>query len=347
MRRIIEISVAQDQSIGRLVEDGRFQDVQHFVSSAIQNQLLLEEVDSGSPLPSSGINGVRPIDTLSPKGASPRPLELALSSIRTTPALKPDQLEGGSDPNRWLWGQVNSVLGIKFACREVAHILGAGSKPLKELAPEVAAKAAVFGDQLRDIDRAENRGRGQALSTSFPTTNPARREKSIDRFSYHYVGYRRMDGRYDGALFHLGLLSVGEEGMPCLTEAGAAFAAMRNPAIDREGTPAWLSEEEENFYLREVAACQAVERRPISWMLETVGAGADSRGSINKRLAAAYEDWSEAEVETFRVGTLSRMVQLRVLSVERNGRDFRYKMGPNSEAASETVGAATKATSRR
>lgn len=328
MRRIIEFSVEQDRNIARLVEASRYEDVQHFVAAAIENQLILERVGPGEALPSNAVDETKLPVAVAIEAREP----VTFEAVNTLHPLGAAELAGGDDANRWLWGQINSVLAIKFACREIAHAAtSAGPRPLRELAADIAKRAAVFGDHLRSIDGRQKRGRGENLATSFPTT----KEKSLDRFAYHYIGSRRADGRYDGALFQLGLLSADPDGRPGLTEIGARFATLPNPVTDGDENhvETWLAEDEEAFYLQEVATRMSVERIPMSWVLLAVQAGAKTRTTMNARLATAHPNWTPAEVETYRVGTLSRLVQLRALIVVRNGRDFRYELGPNSVLA--------------
>jgi len=328
MRRIIELSVEQDRNIVRLVEAGRYEDVQHFVTAAIENQLILERADSGAALSANAADEAKQPADVAVEERQP----VALEAVNAIHPLGAAELARGEDAARWLWGQINSVLAIKFVCREVAYAgTSSGPQPLRELAAEIAKRAAAFGHHLRFVDAQQKHGRGENLATSFPTLE----EKSLSRFANHYVGSRRADGRYDGALFQLGLLSADHNDRPGLTGLGARFATLPSPVIDRSDNrvKTWLSEDEEAFYLQEVAARMSVERIPMSWVLLSVQAGANTRTTMNERLAAAYPAWTPAEVETYRVGTLSRLVQLRVLVVIRNGRDIRYELGPNSALA--------------
>lgn len=330
MRRIIELTPEQDRSILKLVEARRYENFQHFLSAAVDNQLILEHAESGEPLPSStDIHGARTAERDTPSAAAP----IQLARIETVQPLAEGELYGGDDPDRWLWGQINSVLAIKFACREVAHLLlNSGDVPLYELGLSVARAAAEFRGHLLIVDARRDHRRGEKLATSFPYHGL---RDSADRFAHQYIGTRRRDGRYDGALFQLGLLGVTSEARPRLTAIGAEFAELTNPVMD--GTTSsggrWFSDEEEDFYLRRVAACIPAERNPMKWAVTSVQAGAKNRPAMNTRLSAAHPGWSEAQVDTYRVGATSRLVQLRVLQVMRNGRDIRYDLGPNAGLA--------------
>jgi len=290
---------------------------------------MLEAATSGEPLPSSadypGVRASQPESAIAPE-----PIQLA--RISTVQPLASSELNGGDDAGRWLWGQINSVLAIKFACRNAAHLVSdSADMSLRQLAESVAKAAVAFGNRLSAVDAHHKRLRGGKLATSFPTAA----DKSVDRFAYQYIGAKRMDGRYDGALFQLGLLGVDSEARPRLTAAGAGFAEVNNPLMDgtTDSRGRWLSDEEEDFYLRRVAACTPAERNPMQWAVTSVQGGAKTRAAMNRRLSAAHSGWTEAEVETYRVGAVSRLVQLRVLRMIRNGRDIRYELGPNAGLA--------------
>src|SRR3990172_13187635 len=105
MRRIIGLTPEQDQSIIRLVEEGKYQNFHHFLSAAVDNQLVLEDTASGELLPAGtdhyGVRTARPVT-----GGRSEPVELA--QIATAPPLAEGELNGGNNPDRWLWGQINS-----------------------------------------------------------------------------------------------------------------------------------------------------------------------------------------------------------------------------------------------
>ena len=333
MRRIIDITPEQDKSIATLIRESRFESFHHFLSAAVDNQLVLERATSGEPLASvADGQGVKREAISVPEQPIPY-----LQAV-TVEALGEDELYGGGDTDRWLWGQINSVLAIKFSCRESARFLSNGSDmSLQDLGTAVASAAYEFWDYLFDLDFQHDNGRGERLATSFPKRSYGNaRAKSTSRFAHQYVGTRRKrDGRYDGALFQLALLGASSDGQPRLTAAGVEFAELSNPVIDNHLglSGKWLSAEEEDFYLRRVVASSPAERNPVRWAITTVQAGANTRSEMIPRLAEAQPDWSEAEVETYRVGVVSRMVQLRVLNLSRAGRDIRYELGPNADLA--------------
>jgi hypothetical protein len=235
-----------------------------------------------------------------------------------------------------LWGQINSVLAIKFSTREIARVLShRPESTLKALSGVVALAAAAIAPRLVEADSQLENGRGERFATSFPSPS----EKSQDRFANQYVGARRLDERYDGALFQLGLLGITAEGLPRLTRRGFDFANLENPVLDAGPLEKarWLSDQEERFYIQEVVANTAVEANPMRWILAAIPSGIVDRSRMIDDLAKAKPEWSPSQVETYRVGATSRSVQLRVLRLTASGRKVTYQLGPNADLARQVL----------
>ena len=339
MRRIIEISPGTDRAILELIDEGRYSSYQDFVSVAVDNQLLLEHGSEGETVSPGLVRDWKsaPEAWARTSRDQDRRRRVDPASLETVEELPGRRLVGGDKQSRWLWGQINSVLAIKFACREIGQLLSTGtSYALAELGSAVGAGAALVGTQLRAADRSRQASRGENLATSFPKPT----EKSLSRFANQYVGVLRRNGQFDGALFQLGLLGAAEDGAPRLTSRGAELGFLRNPNLDSDGEPRdrWLSEEEERFYIHNVMAHAIPERIPATWALDVTGGRGATRQDMLADLRKRCPEWSDAEVETYRVGTVSRLAQVRVLSVLRNGRKVHYRLGPNAQVAVEALG---------
>ena len=94
MRRIIDLTVQQDRSIESLIRDSKYEDYQHFLSAAIDNQLTLELRDSGALLPSDH-NG----DSPDPLVVSRDEQSIQLRDIETVAPLSASDLNDGGTPN--------------------------------------------------------------------------------------------------------------------------------------------------------------------------------------------------------------------------------------------------------
>jgi len=308
--------------IRKLVEEGKYQSISNFLLVAAENQLTLESGDSTDLLRLS-IE-----DTPGNSYKQERDLSHPSSNI---PSLKPfDKIICEDIWENWLWGQINRLLPIKFAVRFLAiETVKLDQFPNKEDFNLTASKAArYFGNYLKVQDEKLEKARDEKLSTGFPIS--AKKEKSLDRYWSHFIGYQRGDGSLTGALFDLGFANVTED-PNCkieigLTESGIAFSKIENPVIDKDDFNRSLGDEEREFYINHIMKNVPGEVSLFALLLEIINRGVLRREPMNNELRkiVTSSEWSDGLVSTQRSGAISRMYEVGLITKKRIGLKVQY-----------------------
>jgi Arc/MetJ-type ribon-helix-helix transcriptional regulator len=326
MRIILELPEYLVREARKLISEGRYSDISSFIVASVENQLTLEKSDMepGTLL----VEGVREW-----KGKKRPSVTTEIYNARRdysgVKRLGYPKWEGRGE-ERWLWGQINKILPIKFVARLLANELSGGGEPplLEEFAKSAAAAARAFGLDLKRFDEREGHAWGERLSTAFPISDKV--DKALGRFGSQFVGYVRGDGEMSGALLELKLGNVMGQDKDIrigLTAAGWKFAQLTNPVLDERDYSRPLSEEEIDFYLDHIIRRVPWEATAFRLILSILDEGVTGREEVNseigKRLAVG---WSAAQANTERAGTMARMFQLRLLDRERDGIKVEYKV---------------------
>ena len=152
-------------------------------------------------------------------------------------------------------------------------------------------------------------------------------EKSLSRFTNHFMLSKRNDGSLDGALAKLKFVNIDENSIVRPTREGLDFLLISNPIIDAKNlatADGALSGEERNFYLNHIKHRMPGEFDAVQWLLVTIKNGRSSRSAMEKELKAKYKEWSYTVVTTQHMGLVSRCAELQLLKKERHGKEVRY-----------------------
>lgn len=330
MRYIIDMSPDTDTHIRRLIEQGRYLTVYQFVDRAVEALLHLEVRQLGD----SQTDVARALEPVA--GEEPPETDVLDACVRSPDAFPdPHSLaelgEADDAPGGWLWGQINSVLGIKH----VARLLARAEQDrnwvptlLQEAQEFVGARAVTFGQRMARIDEEQKHRRDERLSRSFPTDS----EKSKDRFVSQYLGYIDRTGNPRGALAKLGLARLSGDrsrGEIQVTRPGFEFGNMHNPLFQPEADApvhAALSKSEIAWYVQHVLEGVPCEADAIRTVCSFIEAGHDTSAALDQALKEARPKWSDAEVTTYKGGVLARMYQLGLISKTRDAsRTVKYE----------------------
>lgn len=326
------MSPQTDARIRELIDQGKYLNVYQFISRAIEGMLHIEEQEirsdrDGSPseeLLSASISHIK----------VPTSVELEGTPDNLAKPHEPSELYDVSD-NPWLWGQVNSVLCIKFLLRILAkkQLENKGERILfSQFSKEIAGTAISMRRHLLSIDERQGRNRDMRFSISFPRDS----EKSRSRFISQYLGYIDSNDRPRGALVWLGFLQItGKRGSESalLTHAGFQFAKLHNPLIDKPtdlAVETALTDEEINFYLKHVLKNTPCESNAIRTTLKLIKEGNNTPQGLESTLNKEKPKWSEAEVATYKGGALARLYQLRMILKKRSDLGLTYELTPAS-----------------
>ncbi len=337
MRYIIEVTPEIDAQIRDLISQNKYLDTYQFVARAIEAMLHIErqEIKGGRVVPVAegaevgGRCGAQLSPFTQPKG-EPRNLAAA---HRVS-----DLWEGDSSQTPWLWGQINSVLCIKFIVRVLAtKQMESTTKliSLCEFATVIANAAVNLRERLVAVDENQGRPRDARLSMSFPKNT----EKSRERFVSQYLGYLDRNNRPKGALVWLGFARItGKRGSEtiALTPAGFHFAKIENAVIDsasdkKRGSP--FSAEETQFYVKHVLKHAPCEANAMRTTCDLIHRGKNTPQNLDAALRIKQPKWSAAEAITYKGGALARLYQLGIIAKERrNNGTIVYKLTESAKS---------------
>jgi Arc/MetJ-type ribon-helix-helix transcriptional regulator len=332
-----------DSLVGRIkkaVQDGGYENAREFVSTAIENQLELEEY--GDNEFKTLDEAIEEFDTAEPRRDEnldteeneQEPKEMLTDglgrqeydAVPTVPPPDPERLDPGP-----LWGQYNRVFPAKIVVRRLANMVqeqnetsssGNGIRwiELDHFQDDTAQLARNYGLTIREYDQKKSRGRGEKVASGLPTGDDP--DKSKDRFETHFIGYSDRNNNLTGEPPHLHFVNISDEDVSRIgiTEAGLAFAELYNPLLD-DGPDADepLSTEERSFYLEHVKEHLDDEYAAMVKTAQAVDEGHNRPTSLSEHIAELNTDWSQSQADTMRSGLVSRMYELGLISRERVG----------------------------
>jgi hypothetical protein len=109
-----------------------------------------------------------------------------------------------------------------------------------------------------------------------------------------------------------------------LTQNGRSFASLKNPVIDLSETERTLSDEEIEFLVDHLRVEVPSEWKFIEQTLGWIASGNNTPNKLRKKVTQEYSNWSEAVANTNRVGVLSRMQELGLISRSRDAKGATY-----------------------
>ena len=235
---------------------------------------------------------------------------------------------------RWIFGQFNRLLPAKASCRAIANLAASDDKrDLEGLASAIGREAASLGAYLRKLDASADRSRDEHFATAFPRAGQSE-EKGVLRYAGQFVAATNSNGQLSGLLVSLKLINrlKGTRSPIGLTEAGWAFAALRNPVLDQAeglGDVPRFSEEETHFLLKHIAGRVPAERFAYISILEAIEAGNTSPDSLDDALGNFRSQGQDREASTSflssqRSGAVSRMSDLGLVERSRTGVRVEY-----------------------
>jgi len=322
MRYIVEIRQNIARKINTLIEKGSYGSFHDFLLVAVENQ----------PVKAHAIHKVSP-----PQATRPRTTPISqLHELRTDwkHPLKPVEMpELENLWSKYLWGQYNRLFPTKITLRVLVNLLkdqeNVDLTSLQEKAAYVATEVGVY---LKRVDRKTRRKRWEALSVALP--NNHRDVGAVSRFKLQFVGYVTKQGVLHGmpvALRFMNIIrpSYDRQAVVGITEAGIEFAKRVNPVIDSNSIEGTLSNEEVAFYISHIRSNQPYEMNMIKAVIEAIENGQRTYDEIKDQVSKLDENWSTSVLSTMCTGILSRMRELRLLEMQREGLRSHYKLGMN------------------
>lgn len=310
--------------------------ISNFIVLSIENQLNLEEGASNtiielnrieSRVPSSGTKTrtdirAEELETTSPleeKIRSLRILSHPIDKISTMPGRK-IQIN-----DRYIWGQYNKFLPIKFSVRELAL-----AQEQHQYSP---VELEIFQDQcsrdaqkmkgiLQVNDDRHQRKYGEQYTAGFPGEG----DNSLKRYIHHFIGYAQVSGHPVGALADLGFVIIENETI-CLTDSGWEFAIIRNPILDDDPlTDNLLSNVEKRYLIDYLQKNLKKEWGAVVYILNSIERGQNTPDFLNAVISSMNTEWTDKVVNTMRTGFLGRMSDLGLIERDKQGTKSMYRV---------------------
>lgn len=337
MKYIIDCPEGIHHEVLQLIADGQYASMQDFVLTALQNQLLIEESPVGVQV---SLEDEAIVESQHDAGREGLALKRGWAENRSwqlqsieVDAIAPLPMDDSHDvASKWLFGQVNRVLPVKFGLRILMSSLQTMGKsaPLGWFHEQAADKARQFGQLLEREDERLGRRRSQRLSVGFPIGKPS---KSLQRYTSQFLGYRQpTSGHVVGALPTLGFAVISDErdgGYSIgITQAGLEFGLLRNPVLDDGEKLKSMSKQEALYYVRHVREYSPGEADALRTVLAVIDEGDDQAETMDAYVSDLFPEWSEAQVTTNRSGAVGRASDLGLVERRREGRRVRYSLTP-------------------
>lgn len=341
---LVKIDKTMYNQIATLVKKGSYLSVDNFVQIAVRNQLLLEtegriEVAKHHPGQTTGAK---------------RPRSQFSTSVRVRKKTEMETL--GTPPlnesirSAPIWGQINRLVPAKLVLRVLYNSLSTSddrSVDLRRFSADVAEQATALRRFAKRRDKTR-RVRGEEIYVGFPKKTPS----SQQRFLNYYVGKSPLKKWTDSILTGLSLVSIEEmeDGSTVigLTEAGLKFALLHSPLLDdffldRKQIDAPLSGDEVSFLIDQIKSVRPGEYELLTFTLDSIRKGADTPTKLRDSIFPFLKGknlrmkLSEKVANGMQVGVIGRLVEMRLLKIEKEAQRSNYRLTRKGEKLIEQL----------
>ena len=338
----VKIDPNSYKCIKGFVETGKYDSVESFVEIAIFNQILLEN-NEGSNLQANKEQKVLLREDSSHKNTQLKLQATVQQPIQYLPCPKDASISvlpplslTEETANFPIWGQLNRLAPAKMVLRMLANqiLLGADRIDLKRFSEDVAETSTSIRQIIEKKDK-KKRIRGTELYIALPKKDP----NSQQRFINFYVGKLPSGKWTDGILTGLGLARIEQldDGSIVigLTENGRTFGCLHSPLIDDFLLQGKQIEEpfspaEVEFLLSQIENSRPGEIYFMKEVLRLIKEGTVTPTSLRQRVAVFFKEKypnsqnSEKFVTTMLIGLMGRLVEMRLVEIEKDAQKSKY-----------------------
>ena len=331
MKLVIELSPANKARIDTLVQEGQYASLEQFLDVSLVNQLALEE---GKPLPEAR--------TVVPRSMSPLlvvPVHQDPSGFRPAPAPVQQPLTT----------YAARVFPVKVVLRFLLNICVRDQ--VKEVRTTVIGRglllaATALRNALAQSDEFHQRPRGNQLRIGLPDPDA----KSLLRFQVYYlVGRPTASPPVLSLPAQLGFLCVtldDKTGEPlvALTSSGVEFAQLRNPILDDLKTAeSAFTVDETRFLLHQLKSRASVDVDLMRFVLNQTAKRTIERSELlrlfhHQATELVPNARTDAVINGYLSAVASRLTELNLISLRKNGRRTQYAIGPQYALFKEVIG---------
>lgn len=311
------------EAIVKLVNAGKYSSIENFTEIAVRNLLTLEEAHTNQ---SGGIEA--------PQEYTYNTKNLMLEKPLMVEPLKLDQ----ERRNRAIWGLVNRYAPAKMVLRELTSGLTARGTEwidFKEFAEIVVRKATTMREGIQKWQKKTDLVRGEGIDTGFPQNDVRSQQRFVDL----YIG-RLRSNKVVGLLGSLELAVIRKNPTGNLqigiTQPGSEWAELRSPFLDGDvqSEPIAFYPDELRYLLRHVKQVRPGEYHFLNHLFKSVRSGINTPEKLMP-VARTYADrkgWKNAEgkslsdaaINSYKVGGIGRLVEMRLLRIEKDGTNSKY-----------------------
>lgn len=343
MQVIVEITGEQLKEIEQIIRSGKCPSIETFIQLSIANQIYIEKKSQkGAKL----LSPTTPLITREKKEivlGREYSQDTRLFSLTKVPSENikiVDQSDQKLD-NFPFWGQNNRLFCIKPILRSLSRLLASRNSNWIEY-DEFCREAIIDALQLQNILEKDDEKQGRARGLTFATSLPTNDAKSMSRFQLQYIGYvRPKDGKLTGLLPMLRFINIKKNEktgtmMIGITKEGLEFTQIDSPIIDQfvaQGKTVTqpLSTEEVNYLLKHISKYCSHEYNFMSDFLQAVDKGTVTPTSLLDHVRTYFHtnykrDFTEAVIGTMRAGMTSRLLEMGLLSLQKEGLKSSYKL---------------------
>lgn len=334
---LVKLNKTTYGKIKTLIQKGNYESIENFIEIALKNQILLESGERPE------IARRQQIQRAIKVRKQPLSMPLRVPKKGYPPTLRSRPLDENikSAP---IWGQINRLAPARFVLRILLNSLAASderSVDLKRFSAQVAEQATAFRRFAKKKDKMR-RIRGEEIYVGFPKKDPS----SQQRFLNYYVGKAPLRKWTDSILIGLSLASIKEmeDGSTTigLTEPGLKFALLHSPLVDdffldKKQIDAPLSSDEISFLVNHIKSIRPGEYEFLVFTLDSIKKGADTPTKLRGRIFDFLNDknlpitLSEKVANTMQVGAIGRLVEMRLLKIEKDAQKSKYLVTDKGE----------------
>ncbi|CQH61661.1 uncharacterized protein HHUB_3513 [Halobacterium hubeiense] len=347
MRIPAEVDPDTYEQINQLVKQGAYASPNQFIRVAIQNQLDLEETDINSSEIGSQGGSADSLRTITGDQDATRPrtpsstFEWGYQVPKTIPLETAFPLERD---DQLLFSQYYRFLPLKFVLYELAKLYQSNDETITLSTFRSHIKNAVepLRDEIVAWENEENVKKKNRKSAGFPKSDSNNPEQSMNRFLNHFVGkVQKTKSEPAGFGHELGVLAIKRDGgseswRTWLTESGEEFLRYKNPLLAHGPEEPALSESERRFLVDHIRQNIDLEFEFMCYISDIIseveGTYTSRMEDLHQFLAAEDalgEDITENQVRSQTGGTISRMVDLGILT--RGDRRGHYNLEEHPE----------------
>ena len=333
MKVIIEIDDDDVEKIKRYISKNKSFSLSNFISIAIHNQLMLEK--GGSEIAFLEKSFFKDSINLKKKTAKKEVanIEITVDEIKLKKKFP-------------FWGTQNRYFCLKQITRDLGELIA--EEKTSWISYEygigyISTNATKLRNQLEKLDKKLKRPRGNKLSAGFPTGE----FKSINRYEKQFIGGIDGKGNPYGMAVLMGFVSIKKDANKSylgISKRGLNFSLLNSPIFDTGSSSLFsnappLSKEEIEYILRTLTERIPAEIEFMTFTLSYIQDGKDTPevgkditfNFLNEKYPEIAKSkkggkFSSSEAETMRAGVVSRLNELGMLYIEKQGLKSRYRL---------------------